>query len=298
MSVPEELTRLGGVSSRAVLLRSASRAEVDAALRSGEVVRLARGRYALPHADEARTAAHALCGVLCLTSAALHWGWAVKQPPERPQVAVPRRRAVAPERARRVELRRLDLGPDDVADGVTTRDRTLVDCLRHLPYDAALAVADSALREGFSPARLRALVRDARGPHALHMRQVAARASPDAANPFESVLRAVALGVPGLDVRPQVSLRVPASGGGTTFLGRADLVDEGLGIVLEADSLAWHGDRAALCADARRYNAFAAHGWLVLRFSWEDVMFEQERVRATLTAARRTRTCAPAPRPA
>ncbi|MEV5003515.1 DUF559 domain-containing protein [Nocardioides sp. LML1-1-1.1] len=298
MSVAEELARLGGVASRASLLRLTTRAEVDAALRAGEVVRLARGRYAMPTTDGARAAAHALSGVLCLTSAALHWGWAVKLPPERPQVAVPRRRVVAPERTRRVELRRLDLRPDDVVDGVTSRDRTLVDCLRHLPYDAALAVADSALREGHSPTRLQALVRDARGPHAVRMRQVASRANPDAANPFESVLRAIALGVPGLDVRPQVSVRVPAPGGGTTFLGRADLVDEGLGIVLEADSFAWHGDRAALRSDARRYNAFAAHGWLVLRFSWEDVMFEQERVRATLTAARRTRTCAPAPRPA
>lgn len=298
MTVAEELARLGGVSTRASLLRRAPRAEVDAALRSGEVVRLARGRYALPTADEARAAAHALNGVLRLTSAALHWGWAVKRPPDRPQVVVPRGRVVTPERARRVELRRLDLGPDDVVDGVTSRERTLVDCLRHLPYDEALAVADSALREGHSPARLRASVRDARGPHAVHMRQVAARASPDAANPFESVLRAIALGVPGLEVRPQVSLRVPAPGGGTSFLGRADLVEERLGIVLEADSFAWHGDRAALRADARRYNAFAAHGWLVLRFSWEDVMFEQERVRATLTTARRTRTCAPAPHPA
>ncbi|NHA00683.1 DUF559 domain-containing protein [Nocardioides sp. W3-2-3] len=263
---------------------------MEASLRSGEVVRLARGRYALPNADDARAAAHALRGVLCLTSAALHWGWAVKQPPERPQVAVPRRRVVAPERARHVE-------PATARPRSGRRRRR-----RHHPRPHARGLPAPPLvrrragrrglraARGVLPGRLRALVRDARGPHALHMRQVAVRASPDAANPFESVLRAIALTVRGLTVRPQVSLRVPAPGGGTTFLGRADLVDERLGIVLEADSFAWHGDRAALRSDARRYNAFAAHGWLVLRFTWEDVMFEQERVRTTLTAARRTRT--------
>ena len=156
----------------------------------------------------------------------------------------------------------------------------MLDCLRLLPFDEGLAVADSALRDGFSPTRLHALVRDAQGPNAVRMRLIAARATPDAANPFESVLRAIALGVAGLRVRPQVSLRA-----GDSFLGRPDLVDERLGIELEADSFAWHGDRAALHADARRYNGFAANGWLVLRFTWEDVMFDPEYVAAVLRDA-------------
>ena len=64
--------------------------------------------------------------------------------------------------------------------------------------------------------------------------------------------------------------------GGGTFLGRPDLVDEHLRIVVEADSFEWHGERAALRADARRYNAFVVNGWLVLRFCWEDVMFHPD----------------------
>ena len=55
-----------------------------------------------------------------------------------------------------------------------------------------------------------------------------------------------AIDVPGLDVRPQVPLFAPAE-----FLGRPDLVDEDLRIVLEADPFEWHGDRAALRHDAR-----------------------------------------------
>ena len=62
----EQLTRRGGVATRAELIETTSRREVDAALAAGSVVVLARGRYALPHADGARAAAHALTGVVCL----------------------------------------------------------------------------------------------------------------------------------------------------------------------------------------------------------------------------------------
>lgn len=294
MSVVEELARLGGVASRAALLALAPRAEVDAALADGQILRLARGRYALPAVDDARAAAHRLSGVLCLTSAALHWGWAVKHPPPLPQVCVPRNRKVPPARAKDVDLKRLRLHVDDVVDGATSRDRTLLDCLRHLPFDEALTIADSALREGYSRDRLRALVRDARGTGASRMRQIAELASPAAGNPFESVLRATALRVPGLAVRPQVTIRGQVAGG-TRFLGRVDLADECLGIIAEADSFEWHGGRDALRRDARRYNALVVHGWLVLRFTWEEVMFEPDHVEAVLRAAVAERTRQPRP---
>ena len=73
--------------------------------------------------------------------------------------------------------------------------------------------------------------------------------------------------------------------GSGTFLGRPDLVDEDLRVVVEADSFEWHGSRAALLADARRYNALALEGWLVLRFCWEDVMFRTSLVADALLAA-------------
>ncbi|GAB2970588.1 DUF559 domain-containing protein [Nocardioides montaniterrae] len=285
MLVAEELVRRGGVATRAALIRATSRRQVDAAVAAGLVLRPARGRYVVAQADEARVAAHALSGTLCLASAALHWGWAVKTIPERPQVTVPKNRKVDPRRTAGVDLRRLTLGPDDIVDGVTGQDRTLLDCLRHLPFDESLAIADSALRSGYSPSRLRAMVRDARGTGGGRMRRVADLATADSANPFESALRAIALGVSGLTVRPQVAIRDDG-----IFLARPDLVDEDLRIVLEADSFEWHGGRADLRKDARRYNALAVRGWLVLRFSWEDVMFEPELVRSTLERAVAGRT--------
>ena len=271
------LERLGGVSTRRDLVRGTSRAEVDRAVAGGEVRVVARGRYVLADVDDALAAAHRLGGVLFWRSAALHHGWAVKAVPRLPEVTVPRRRRVRPGSGALVHD--ADLHPDDVLGPATSPGRTLLDCLRNLPVDEALAVADSALRDGYSPSLLGVLARDARGAGAARVRHVAAHATGAAANPFESVLRAICLDVPGLSVRAQVSVVDPV------FLGRPDLVDERLRLVLEADSFSWHGHRAALARDARRYNALVVAGWLVLRFSFDDVMHHPAAVRATLAGA-------------
>ena len=109
---------------------------------------LTPGRYATHGADAARVAAHRLAGTVCLLSAAQLHGWAVKSLPGRPQGAVLRKRKMVTAHAAGVEVRRLDLDTDDVRDAVTTRERTLLDCGRLLPFDEALAVFDSALRDG------------------------------------------------------------------------------------------------------------------------------------------------------
>ncbi|MDP2774956.1 MAG: hypothetical protein Q8O61_15490 [Nocardioides sp.] len=289
MSVREVLVQLGGVATRAELVRLTSRSDVDAALAVSELLVLSRGRYALPEADEAMRAAHRLSGTVSHFSAAIYWGWAVKHPPPLPDVTLPRSRKVTSEQRAGITLHRADLAPDDVSDGVTTRDRTLVDCLRSPDVGAGLAVADSALRDGFSHSRLMMLANEARGPGSRRVRRLAAEASELADNPFESALRAIALEVAGLKVRPQVPVF-----NRTEFLGRPDLVDEDLMIVLEADSFEWHGGRSDLKRDARRYNAFVVNGWLVLRFAWEDVMFDHAYVHGVLTAlvVRRTQRAA------
>lgn len=276
MLVVEVLERMGGVATRGALIRATSRAAVDAALGAGQLVVLSRGRYALASADDALKAAHRLTGVASHESAALRHGWAVLHTPEQPHVTVPPNRNLNPGQRAGVQVHYGVV----TGDGVTGHDRTVVDCIRGRPWLDALAVADSALRAGFDPARLRALTKDLRGPGSAQARRVAEAADPRAANPFESALRGIALDVQGLAVVPQMSIRH-----GSRFLGRPDLVDERLGIILEADSYEWHGGRHALARDARRYNQFVVHGWLVLRFSWEDVMFRPLEVMAVLEIA-------------
>lgn len=268
------LRALGGVASYRTMVRHCSRADLERAVAAGEILRVGRGRYTLPEISQAAAAAHGLNGVLSHTSAALGWGWALKTLPDRPHVTVPTKRKVAGAARRGVHLHRRDLLPEEVRDGRTSRDLTLEQCLRSLPFDEGLAVADSALRSGFLPGDLNAIGRDARGPGAAAIRAVARAADGRADNPFESVLRALAHSVPGLRVVPQVRIG-PV---------RPDLVDEDLRVVLEADSFAWHGSRAALRRDAQRYNALTVAGWTVLRFAWEDVMFEPTSVQQTLAA--------------
>lgn len=277
--VRQALARLGGVADRATLVALTSRPEVDGALRSGDIVTVARGCYALPVADEALRAAGALRGTVSHLSAALLWGWEVATVPRLPEVTVPRHRRPGA-RAVAARLHWADLPEADRVGRVTSPTRTLVDCLRRGPFHEALAVADSAVRNGpLDGQEVAALADTVRGPGGAGARRVARHVSGLAANPFESGLRATSLEVPGLRLVPQVEIRTPG------FSARPDLVDEDRRIVAEADSFAWHGQRRALRDDARRYNHLVVRGWRVLRFSWEDVMHDPAYVRAILGAA-------------
>src|SRR5690242_17592965 len=88
------LHRLGGVGTSAQLVPCVGRPALDDALERGVVLRVARGRYALPTADDARSAAHRLRGVAALRSAAASYGWGLKTQPERPELIVPLGRRV------------------------------------------------------------------------------------------------------------------------------------------------------------------------------------------------------------
>ncbi len=44
--------------------------------------------------------------------------------------------------------------------------------------------------------------------------------------------------------------------------------------MIEAESFEFHGRRKQLRRDCVRYNAFVVDGWTVVRFAWEQVMFD------------------------
>ena len=274
------LARCGGVADAAVLERATSRRRLRTALARGDVVRLGSGRYAVPDVDEARTAAARLSGYASHLSAALLHGWEVKQRPVLPVVTVPRGRKLDAHRARGIEVLVRPLDDDDVWQDRTRAGRTVIDCARDLPLDEALTVADSALRHGHVTSdELHALAASSPRTGRSRSLRVVALASPLAANPFESVLRAIASEVPDLHLEPQVVIDEDG------FTARPDLVDRRRRIVVEADSFAFHGTRAALVRDCLRYNALVLRGWLVLRFSWEHVMHDPGYVRACLEQA-------------
>lgn len=275
----EALTRLGGVADLATLTAVTTRGRLRSCVRAGLVVHAGHGRYALPTAHEGLRAAARVAGVASHASAASIHGWEIARPPAVPHVVVPRNRKLIKARRVGLEVRWRDLDPSDVHGFVTSATRTVLDCARDLPFPDALAIADSALRHGavdLEHLETRALALRSNGrSEAL---RVVAHATPLAANPFESVLRAVALDVEGLNLEPQVWIDEAG------FKGRPDLVDRRRRIIVEAESFAWHGDRRALVHDCERYNALVLRGWLVVRFAWEHVMFEPDYVRDVLTA--------------
>jgi len=182
--------------------------------------------------------------------------------------------AAARERRDGVRLLWTGLADDQVEAGVTTPMRTVLDCARHLPFDEALAIADSALRSGsVTPEELAAF--DARGSGAAKVRRVLRHADGRASDPFESVLRAQCLGV-GLDVEPQGALDL---GSGVIH---PDLVARAVRLALEADSWTHHTSRRAHRRDCARYNLLVVRGWRVLRFTWEQVMHDPAYVRWVL----------------
>jgi very-short-patch-repair endonuclease len=192
---------------------------------------------------------------------------------------VPNKRKVNPARRAGIDVRWRDLGPHDVYQDLVTRPAlTVITCARERPFDAALAVADSARRHA-DVTKEELLILAERQPRGRdRCRRVALAASEKAANPFESVLRAIALDVPGVHVEPQIEIDDRG------FWCRPDLVDVENRIVIEAESFEFHSSRKALLKDCRRYTSLTIRGWRVVRFCWEDVMFYPEYVRLALLA--------------
>ncbi len=271
------LVRLGGTATRRQLRLAAHWRHIDAALEAGLVVRTSHGHYCLSGTDAARAAAHRLSGAASHTTAAQHWGWKVRLPSAEPHVTVRSKRSLRTGASDGVLVHWRNLDPDDVADGwVTTPVRTVIDCCLDLPFADALSVADSARRAGMRASEV--LARSDWLPRRQRDRvaRVIAASDARATGPFESCLRAVALQVAGLVVEPQTRIRYDA------FYARVDLADEALRIVLEADSHEFHTERRAFDRDCRRYKGLITRDWLVLRFTWEQVMFEPEVVRRAI----------------
>lgn len=269
---PEEaLASLGGVASRRRLVAMSSRRQFELARAEGRILRGNRSSYRLPDLDRAAQRATELGGRVAVLSAAVSHGWEVPSPPLRPWIMFDHH-ASRP-RPRDVEVVWGDLS--DETGLVTSQRRTVVDCARRLPFDLALCVADSALRHGVDGDTFRRDAHAVRGKGAAQAREVVDLASPLAANPFESTLRALAIRA-GLDVAPQVPIEISG------VIVHPDLVDVERRLALEAESWEFHTSKSAFQRDCWRYTVLVSEGWTVLRFTWWQVMHQPEWVMACL----------------
>lgn len=272
----QTIGRRGGWCTWRDLRDAHPRRAIERALREGSIIKVARNRYTLPTTVGARQEALRVGGIVSHLSAALLHGWPVKTVPDDTWVTLPRRRGALRMDVGGVHVHHSDLSDTDHEQRVTTPLRTVLDCARTLPFDEALAVADSALRSRKVGRReLRDAASRARGPGSIAVRRVAAHAHRGAANPFESVLRALTIEV-GLVMTPQ--LEVAEAG----VYARVDLGNEELRLVIEAEGYETHGTRKGLRRDCRRHTEFAVFGWASLRYAYEDAMFEQDWVRWSL----------------
>lgn len=263
----------GGSATRAQLLELTTAATVAGALRSGEVARHRRGVYGLP-ADGAPARAAQLGVHLSHRTAALDHGWGVLHVPDRPEVIASRTRRIR--RPTDLDLRYRTLADDDLGLHATTALRTVIDCARDLPLPDALAVADSALRSGtVTVDELNRAVLPRTGRAAA--RRVLDLASAQAVNPFESGLRALAVEATDVAWAPQQPITLRSG-----QVLHADVGCDEVRVALEADSHEFHKSRLDVRRDCWRYDEMIISGWIVLRFAWEQVMFNPEWVREVI----------------
>ncbi len=279
MDPVEALHELGGVGPFGELIALTTRAEITAAMDQGLIHKPRHDRYCLADADLLRRAVALTGGTASHLSAAQEFGWKLKHQPLKPCLTLPRS-ARKPRGS--YELHWADLSDREIRRHVTSRTRTVMDCARTYPFDVALSVADSALREGIldQDDLLLAAARSPRTGRAKALR-VASEASHLRANPFETCLYVIASTVPGLSVVPQ---------GEVPGVGFVDLLDRHLGIVIEAESLEHHWSKAGLQRDVDRYTTAARLGLTVLRFTWTDVMFQPDDVAEAIADVVRWRT--------
>lgn len=285
LTVTGAVAVLGGIASRVDLLRLVTVHDLRMALAAGRVVRLGWGQYALPGVAAHRHLAATHHAAVSHLSAALAHRWPVLRQPTTASLTMLRGRRLAGFDRVTITPHTGRLTTDELAAGVTSPLRTVVDCARTLPWGEALAVADSALRSGsVGRGELASAARVARGPGSARIRRVAAAADGAAYGPFESLVRSIALDVDGFTPVPQLEVEVPG------LLAHVDIGDPRLKIAIEAESLEFHWKRDELERDCARYTALAAYGWLVLRVTWVKAMHDPGWVRGVIEAAVATRT--------
>lgn len=275
--------RSQGVVTWGQLLSEHPRRRIEAAVDAGLLVRVGRGKLSLPSTPDPLRQALVHRGVVSHAPAARLWFLETLHDPVTTDVTVPRGATSRPV-ATGTRLHWTDLGAHEVRGRVTSPLRTVLDCARTMPFADALTVADSALRR-------RAVEKDelvhaagaVRGPGAAPARRVADAADHRSMSPLESGLRGIVLARGMTEFDLQVPFRT------ARLSGFVDLGDPVRRIALEAEGYEFHGSRKGFDRDCRRYDELVRAGWLVLRFSWEQVMYDQSWVGDTVEDVLRLR---------
>lgn len=279
-----------------LLARLGNRTRLAVALRDGSWQRVLRGTY-VPGSVEVDLAVRAAAAQLLLPAGAhvadrcLLWLLGIDVLPPGPRVlecVVPGGVVV---RRQGVRARQAELAPGDrmLLGGslrVLRPARAVLDLARTLPLVEAVVAVDATQHAGLCSAAdlLAELPRHAGRRGARQARRVLGLASPLAESPQESRLRCL-LVLGGLDPVAQHVVRTP----GGAFLARVDLAFPHARVVVEFDGREVHLRSDAFVRERRRQNALLSAGWLVLRYTADDLRCRPQAVLTEVTAAVRTR---------
>lgn len=282
-AVPVDLVRLAGEQDRVVALHQALAAGLtpDAVrhrVESGQWRRLARGVYylhagAVPLRARCRAAVLVTAGRAVISHVAAGHLYRLDALPPSARVDVTvrspePRRSSALIRAHRADLDREEWGwlaglP------VTSPGRTCLDLARTQGRLIAVRATESAWSQGYvDRAQLLGLAERARGwPGVRRFRAAVTDADHRSESLLETAGRLVLrrAGLTGYDVQLVIYDEYGR------LLARVDLAWPAEKLAVEFDGHDPHAGRAAFRHDRRRQNALVNRGWLVLRFSWEDV---------------------------
>jgi hypothetical protein len=228
--------------------------------------------------------------VACLGSAALLHGF--KRLGRSPERVMLYRRKGPPWRDADVAVLTCGLSDGHVTEvqGVpcTTGARTVVDLARWVTLRSGVVVADSAMRLGVERQELKLVARDcARWPGVRNAREVIAFADGRAASPLESVSRVAFrdLGLPAPEL--QVTLAWDELGNPRIIV---DFYWPEFGVVGEADGLMKYDEEGPhqpnpLRAEKLRQEELEGMGYIVIRWTWDDIWRRPEWVAKRLRSA-------------
>ncbi|GAA1628092.1 DUF559 domain-containing protein [Georgenia ruanii] len=284
----ERLHQHRGVARRADLARTAAeRCALAGAVLAGHLQDLGQGWVALPDAHPALVAARRVHGAISCVSAAVFYGLATLEPADRVHLAVPRARGLGrrPSRpAREATLHRESgwVTPANPLLPIVPIADALARALRCQRAEAAIVMVDSALNRGL--VTVEEIDRLLNGPGSVRARLALGRCDGRSRSVTETRAR-LHLKAAGLAVR---------AGVGIPGVGEVDLVVEE-GVVVECDGFAYHSGRREFQEDRRRDRELLARGFVVLRFTRDEVMtavdlvVEDIRQAVARAAASRTR---------
>lgn len=266
---------------------------------AGRLHRIHDGVFAVGHAAltvEGRFMAAVLAGgpaaVLSYCSAAALWGLRVDGN-SRIDVTAPHRRGRSPAGIaahRDGMLRRADCTS---VSGIpcTTVERTLLDLAAVLPlWELRRALAEAEVLQILNHDVLRRLIRRCRGRRGVaRLRLLLDEIHPETKR-TRSELERMFLRICDRAGLPRPEVNVSLRAGGRTY--RPDFLWRGEGLIVEADSMRFHGTHSAFQHDRRREQHLQAAGWRVSRCTWEQV----EREPKSLTTTIRTLLAQPNPR--